>query len=117
MKKIQYIIDAVKLTIIVYTDHFITTLIVRQTSLISVTINKLNLQLVQASQYLSQFNLDVQYRSKKQHIVSDALFCLLNSIADLRNFNDDSTLNEVFAYSTTLIKLLKEFHNKIIKEY
>lgn len=62
--KIRYIIEISNKfkIIIVFIDHSVTTVIVRQTYLIiTVNINKLNLYLIWASQYLNQFDLNVQH--------------------------------------------------------
>ena len=48
-----------------YTNYLITVSIVKQINLISFLINKLNLRLIKASQYLSQFKFDIRYKSDK----------------------------------------------------
>ena len=48
-----------------YTNHLITVSIVKQINLISFLINKLNLRLIRAFQYLSQFKFDIHYKSNK----------------------------------------------------
>ena len=58
--KTRHLIKSASDSIIVFTDHSATMLIVCQTQLtMTVSMNKLNLWLVWVSQYLSQFNLDV----------------------------------------------------------
>ena len=58
--KTRHLIKSVSKNIIVFMNHSATTLIVCQTHLIiTVNINKLNLQLIWTSQYFSQFNLNV----------------------------------------------------------
>ncbi len=62
-----------KLTIIIYTNHSAAVAIVRQTSLNTVSTEKLNLRLVRASEYLQRFRLDVRYKPGKANVVPDAL--------------------------------------------
>ena len=57
----------------IYTNHSAAVPISNQTSLTSSSTDKLNLRLVRASQYLSQFNLAIRYKSSKSNIVPDAL--------------------------------------------
>ncbi len=50
-------------TTVIFTDHSATTSIAKQTSLtMMIFTDKLNLQLIHASQYLSQFDLDVRHK-------------------------------------------------------
>ena len=71
--------SAEKLTI-VYTDHSTTLDIVQQSSLTStVSIDKLNLQLVCASEYLQRFHLDIRHKAGKANIVPDTLSQLASS--------------------------------------
>ena len=46
---------------IIYIDHAVIIEIANQTYLELLATDKLNLKLIQASQYLSQFNLDIKY--------------------------------------------------------
>ena len=65
VKRIKHLIVAQKSNspgnprVTVYTDHSATTSIVKQTKLTTSSTDKLNLRLVRALMYLSQFNLDV----------------------------------------------------------
>ena len=54
VKKIRYLIEAViaSRVIIVYTDHFVAIDIVRQSSMNIIFIEKLNLRLIRAFEYL-----------------------------------------------------------------
>lgn len=74
-----------RLIIIVFTNHSATTLIIQQTHFtIMTSTNKLNLHLTQVSQYLNQFNLNIQHCSKKIHLVSDVLLWLLENMKKKR---------------------------------
>jgi len=60
-------IEAINFTsqIIIYIDHSSITSIMKQTKLFSNNIDKLNLRLVRALIYLSQFRLDVRHKLNK----------------------------------------------------
>lgn len=58
---------------IIYTDHSAAVPISRQTSLTSSSTDKLNLRLIRASSYLSQFNIVVKHKLGKSNVVPDAL--------------------------------------------
>lgn len=69
VKRVRHMIEAA----VVFTDHLANPSIANQTKLTSSSTDKLNLRLVRASTYLSQFQLDVRYRPGKQHIIPNAL--------------------------------------------
>ena len=111
---------------IVYIDHEIALKIVKQTSLIISFIDKLNLRLMRAFDYLQRFNLNIRHKSKKQHIISDVLFKLFSNNCDLRKLFAESELNALltkksFAKSINFIAFLIEINSKfkqrILNEY
>ena len=73
VRKIRHLVEASKGLTVIYTDHSAAVPISRQTSLSSSSTDKLNLRLVRASQYLSQFDLVVKHKSGKSNVVPDAL--------------------------------------------
>src|SRR5436189_3225406 len=93
----------------------------RQMTLISSSMNKLNLHLVRALQYCSQFCIDVQHHSDQLNIVLNMLSCLLNKIADSKNQLLENMLEnidkEVHIYHITVIKMSSDFQDKIKKAY
>ena len=94
-----------------YIDHSTTIDIVKHTTLLSSTIDKLNLRFVRAFQYLSQFSLNIRHRVDKLNIVFDAL-SRLAIIVEQNDDLDENTLDEIDVYvddSNTLIviKLVK----------
>ncbi|KAA6411119.1 MAG: reverse transcriptase [Lasallia pustulata] len=107
IKKLCHFIDSTAKLVIVYTDQSAITSIARQTTLSSSNTNKLNNCLIRASQYLVQFNIDVQYKPGKHHLVPDALLRL-----PVEGSNTDQTLNildgltEVEALLVTAIELI-----------
>lgn len=66
-------IEASDQATIVYTDHAATLAIARQTTLTTSSTDKLNLRLIRASQYLSQFRLEIRHKAGRLHLVPDAL--------------------------------------------
>jgi hypothetical protein len=74
VRRIRYLIgESLKLPVIIYTDHAIITSIVAKGILYFSNVDRLNIRLIRASQYLSQFELDVRYKLGRQHIFSDAI--------------------------------------------
>lgn len=102
--------------ILIFTNHTVATNMARQVKLVSFSANKLNLRLVRASQYLSQFNLNVRYRSEKIHLVSDTLSRLLSSSAVDIDFSilDDLSIN---AFNVTLVEISEDFRKQLVDEY
>ena len=74
VKRIRHMIEFTKLSpAIIYTDHSAAVSIFKQTTLATSSIDKLNLRLVRASQYLFSFNIAVRHKAGKFNVVSDAL--------------------------------------------
>ena len=74
-RKIQHFIDFAKIKfIIIFIDHDAALNIAKQINMIITSINKLNLRLIQTFDYIQRFKLKFRHHSKKQHVVSDALF-------------------------------------------
>ena len=93
---------------IIYTNHSVTLDIVKQIFLNIIITDKLNLCLIQVSQYIQIFRLKIFHKSDKTHLVSDALSRLSN-----KAFSDDiESLNVLHAnvqYTATIVQLSKEF--------
>ena len=74
IRRIKYMIEiSIKLFVIVYTNHFVIVIIIQQIKLSLFSIDKLNLRLIKASTYLSQFFLKIKHKSNNQYVVSNAL--------------------------------------------
>jgi hypothetical protein len=78
IKKIKHSIQSFEKSIIIQTNHAAIVNICKQTSIISTnSVMRMNLRLVRAFQFLSQFsNLKIRHKPKKYHLISDALFRL-----------------------------------------
>lgn len=131
VKRIRYMIDAVKNTTIMFIDHSINSSIVSRITMNSDNTDKLNLRLVKALTYFSQFKLKVWYKIDKFNVISDALFKLSatknakdSSKMNALNLNtyhaeieDIFILNTIHAFQETLISMTKEFKRKLREEY
>ena len=73
--------------IMIYIDHFVIVLISRQINFIISNIDKLNLRLIRAFQYLSMFDLFMRHKIKKTNIVSDVLSRLLRNLVMISKNN------------------------------
>lgn len=103
--------------VIIFTDHSATTDIARQTTLSSSSTDRMNLRLVRASQYASQFNLDVRWRPGKQNVVPDALSRLLREREEKFDTNVAGVLDDVFSFVMTLTEMSGEYRTKLKDAY
>ena len=104
-------IETTKKTTVIFTDHSVSTSIVKQTSLIFSNIDKFNLRLIKVFVYLSQFDLNVRYKSEKFNIVSNVLF-RLSTISSLQ-----SSSKKTNAFQISLVVMSNDFKKKLIDEY
>ena len=112
-RKIRHLINSTIKFIIIYTNHETIFAIVKQIFLSTSSTNKLNLKLVRVFDYIQRFDLIIRHRSKKFHLISNALFRL--SLTDMNNFNQNEELDVLF--TTFLVKMTSSFREKLIKEY
>ena len=112
LRKIRHLIESSKHATIIYTNHEITLSIAKQITLFIFSTDKFNLRLVRVSNYIQRFNLIIKHKSKKLHIVFDAL-SRLSSSAKSDQLNDE--LNVLFIAS--LIEIDVEFKDRIIEKY
>jgi len=84
-------------------------------------VEKLNLRLIRASEYLQRFRLDVRYKPGKTNIIPDALPRLARR--EYRNESDEAALDALHAagltptYANTLIELSPEFKQQVADGY
>ena len=127
-------IKAAKQTTVIFIDHAANTSIAKQTTLSSSNTDKLNLRLVRASTYLSQFKLNVKYRPGKDHVIPDALSRLSSgngpatrrrtSPADALDMDtyfcgvlDPSDDPDCYAFQGSLIGMSDDFRKQITDDY
>ena len=115
IKKTRHMVESAKRTI-VFTDHSATTDIAKQTSMASTSTNRLNLKLVRASQYLSQFELDIVHKPGRENVVPDALFRLAADFNET-DLAESGALEEIYAYNLTLIEMSPDFRDRLKTGY
>ena len=114
LRKIRHLIElSIKRFIIVYTDHDAVLNIFKQISMTTTSIDKLNLRLVRAFNYIQRFDLKLRHKLNKAYIISDALFKFLSINTDTTHEKDK--LNALFI--TAVVDLNKVFRKKIINKY
>ena len=89
-RKFRRIIQSNTLPVQVLTDHAATKRIVKHTSFVTLDLNKANLKLANATNWLSQFELRVYHIPGKTNVIPDALSRLPVALTDL----DSVPLNE-----------------------
>ena len=133
IKRVKHMIEVVAIKIIIiFTNHAANSVIARQTTLSSSSIDKLNFRLVRTFIYLSQFNLNIKYRSEKEHIILDALSRLSAIRSANEVMNESNTLNlnifhfdienlelcdQVYVYQSILIAMSSKFRKKILERH
>ena len=105
---------------IVYTDHSATIAIARQSSLNTASIEKLNLRLIQVSEYIQRFLLDIRYRAGRTNTIPDTLSRLSNR--DYRPEpegprKDTAIMNTIPIYITSLVEMSDEFKRRLKEGY
>ena len=95
--------NSIKLSVIVFTDYSASIAIIKQISLSLLNINKLNLCLICALQYLSAFFLNIYHKSEKQDIVLNILLHLF------RKYNTDTEEDNKLIFHIILIKMSDDF--------
>ncbi len=97
-----------KSSITMYTDHLTTIFIARQISLFFFNTDKLNLKLIQASQYLFTFELNIRYKFDNKNSILNAFFRLLRE----RSFNDALSIDveEILESLHTAVKNFKNHY-------
>lgn len=77
---------------------------------------RLNLRLMQTSQFLQKFKLDVRHQPRKEYIISDALSCLA-SVATSPTDPHYPELGVLYICNTTLIKIHPYLVSRILAWY
>ena len=141
IKHVRHMIDFIKQSfIIIYINYSTMMSIFKQTSLATFNMNKLNLRLIRVSQYLSNFNIVIRYKTNKINVISNVFFRLSKKSSIQSNFNDkievfDSLYDHVvdltdhesrtitiqnlstIFYHVTLIKMSNDFKQRFKNVY
>ena len=106
---------------VIYIDHETAFDIAKQITLIINSIDKLNLRLVKAFDYLQRFDLNIKHKFDKQHIVSNAFFKLVSVNTNRLLWKSFTTKTEenVFdaLFIVSLIEMNVVFRKKILIDY
>ena len=119
VKKIRHLIEACVKPTIIYTDHSAAVGLVRQTSLNTASVEKLNLRLVRASEYLQRFRIEIRHKPGKTNIVPDALSRLASRDYGESQSSEGSELDalSVDAYPVSLIQVSDSFKQRVKNGY
>jgi hypothetical protein len=120
VKKLHHMIRASKHSTIIWTNHSVIATIIKQTKMITSNIDKLNLRLVRIDMYFSQFDLDIRHKSKRDHVISDALFRLStfqNDNEKITDNSDNKILDDINVYVETLIEMFFNFKSRLVSVY
>lgn len=116
VRRIAHLMKSSKHPIVIYMDHGANAAIANQTKLSTTSIDRLNMKLVRASTYLSQFRVEVKHRPGKTNIMPDAL-----SRLPAKTINSEVILDQPgFAHHTEngiLLQLSPEFKKSLIQGY
>ena len=117
VKKIRHLIEASANPTVIYTDHSAAVGLVRQTSLNTASVEKLNLRLVRASEYLQRFRIEIRHKPGKANIVPDALSRLAS-----RDYGTNSEESELDAltidvFPVSLIQVSDSFKDRVKQGY
>ena len=114
LKKIRHLIDSFEQrSTVIFTNHDATLRLTKQTNLIIVFIDKLNLRLIKAFDYIQRFEIELRHKSDKQHIVSDAFSRLVNINIDTAF--EKNELNVLF--TIVFVKMKESFRQKLVVDY
>ena len=73
VKKTRHLVEDNDFPTIIHTDHVAVKHVAHSTSLKTTSPERANMRLIRASQYLSQFRLDVRYKPGKENVAADTL--------------------------------------------
>lgn len=127
VKKIRHLIEASTSNTIIYTDHSAAIGLVRQTSLNTTSVEKLNLRLIRASEYLQRFRIELRHKPGKTNIVPDALSRLASRDYDTTG-SDEAELDALIAdaypvstivdaYPVSMIQVSDDFKARVQQGY
>lgn len=115
LHKTRHLLKAIETSTVVYTDYGASLRIAKQTIFSTSSTDKLNLQLIRSSDYVRRFQLVIKYMPGKHHIILDALSRLEAEGKNCLENHGEGKLDVLF--TITLIKMSKEFWEKLIQGY
>ncbi len=115
MKKIRYFIKVTSNIIIIYTNYTSTIGIVKQISINTTSIKKLNLKLIYISEYLQRFRIKLKYKFSKANIVLNILLYFINYLYRLKI--DELIFNILSGFLVNIIAVSDDFKGRIYNNY
>lgn len=118
VRKMHYMVQMVqtaRLPTIIWTDHSAIPSIANQTKLSLSNVDKLNLRLIRASTYLSQFRLLIRHKAGRDHVIPDAL-SKLPAVSDKPAIKRDTAV-ETQVYNGTIVELSSTFRARLLEAY
>lgn len=112
LRKTRHLVEVTELPTTVYTNHGASLGIAKQTTLSTLSTDKLNLRPVPGSDYIQRFQLIIKHKPGKQHIVPNALSRLNIENKDGSLADHDGEVDVFF--TSSLVEMSKEFCNGII---
>ena len=117
-----------KHVVVIYIDHVVNSIIVKQTKLSIIFVDKLNLKLIRVFTYLFQFRLRVFHKTNKFNLMSNVfnrLFTIRNNSNDKKfdNFELNNYHFDVILFETKnvihemFIEMSFVFRKKLIANY
>lgn len=115
----RHLIESSKYEIMAQTDHSSIVDISRQKLITATTSTmKMNVRLIRASQFLSQFSLNIRHKPGHLNVIPDVLSRLPSSnIPSVGLDPDFNELDALYIYNTTLIEMDKSFAERITAGY
>lgn len=120
IQKLCHFVKLSKHKIMMQTNHAFILNIGRQKDITATSSSmRLNVCLIQASQYFSQFNFDVKHKLGKLNIVLNALNCLSskNTLCVIDNTSDYNELDALNIYNKTLVEMSETLAKNISDGY
>ena len=118
IKKVRHLVQSSESPTIVQTDHSAIIEISKQKLITATTSTmRMNVRLVRASQFLSQFRLDIRHKPGKEHIIPDALSRLASTTLRPILADDHSELDVLYVYNNTVVEMSNDFRKRLIAGY
>jgi hypothetical protein len=112
-RRLRVILQLAQEPVIVLIDHVATRGVYNQTSLATNDTSKANMRLIVASQYLSQYRLDIRHIPGKLNIIPDVLSYL--TALESADVSNDNKLNNVYIFSE--LNISNDFRNALCSGY
>lgn len=120
LRKIHHIIESTQQFFIIYTNHGVIVKISRQVFLFTSFINKFNLHLIKASEYIQKCNLIIKHKSDKKYVISNVLFKLISINLVLNIYSKEFKVLIAIEKSINfffVVEIFKDIRDKIIAKY